>query len=96
MLTYILNSPTGRIKRDIIQKDFQEGGLKMINITCFMTALKVKMDKEVFKSGSKWASILLFSKLDEVLMKCGNWHAMSINCTNKFWNDVVEKEKSYI
>ena len=28
LFTYIWNSPTGRIKREIIQKDFKEGGLK--------------------------------------------------------------------
>ena len=41
----------------------------MTNITCFMTALKSTWIRKIFKSESKWASIL-FSKLDkEVLMQ---------------------------
>jgi hypothetical protein len=36
----IFSSPVHRVKKELLQKDFCEGGLKMINLNLFILALK--------------------------------------------------------
>jgi hypothetical protein len=40
LYTFIWKSSVNRVKKDIMQKEYQEGGLKMINIHSFILALK--------------------------------------------------------
>jgi hypothetical protein len=40
IFTFIWSSPVHRVKKELLQKDFCEGGLKMINLNLFILALK--------------------------------------------------------
>ena len=40
LYTFIWKSSVNRVKKDIMQKEYQERGLKMINIHSFILALK--------------------------------------------------------
>jgi hypothetical protein len=42
LYTFIWKSSVNRVKKDIMQKEYQEGGFKMINIHSFILALKYR------------------------------------------------------
>jgi hypothetical protein len=39
LYTFIWKSSVNRVKKDIVQKEYQEGGLKMVNIYSFILSL---------------------------------------------------------
>jgi hypothetical protein len=48
LYTFIWKSSVNRVKKDIMQKKYQEGGLKMINIHSFILALKSTWIRRLF------------------------------------------------
>ena len=43
-----------RVKKELLQKDFCEGGLKMINLNLFILALKTNWVRKLFRTECKW------------------------------------------
>ena len=87
---FIWNSPVHRIKKEVLYMDYMYGGLKMIDISNFIIALKCTWMKKVFNSECKWLNIL-HSMLDkERLYNLGsNYTTKLLPCkTNNFWYDV--------
>ena len=64
IFTYIWSSPVHRVKKSLLQKDFCEGGLKMINLNLFILALKTTWVRKLFRTEGKWDNIL-FSTINQ-------------------------------
>ena len=90
--SFIWSSPIHRVKREVLQKDYAEGGLKMIDLNMFITALKCTWVRKIFGKEGKWKSILLTMVDLEKVLKLGNGYCM--NCMSKvknnFWQDVFK------
>jgi hypothetical protein len=52
------------ITKELLQKDFSEGGLKMINLNLFILALKTTWVRKLFRTECKWDNIL-FSTINQ-------------------------------
>jgi hypothetical protein len=50
LYTFIWKSSVNRMKKDIMQKEYQEGGLKMINMHSFILALKSTWIRRLFST----------------------------------------------
>jgi type IV secretory pathway VirB4 component len=57
LYTFIWKSSVNRVKKDIMQKEYQEGGLKMINIHSFILALR-KEPSSLTKSLANFTPLL--------------------------------------
>jgi hypothetical protein len=70
LYTFIWKSSVNRVKKDTMQKKYQEGGLKMINIHSFILALKSTWMKRLFFNNCKWQNIFM-SSIDINKLSCG-------------------------
>jgi hypothetical protein len=57
MYRFLWNSKTRKIKKNTVIQDYKYGGLKMIDYTDFISALKIKLDQKTYS---------LKRKLDEI------------------------------
>ena len=71
LYTFIWKSSVNRVKKDIMQKKYQEGGLKMINIHSFILALKSTWIRRLFFNNCKWQNIFM-SSIDINKLSCGS------------------------
>lgn len=90
---FIWQSRVDRIKRDLLMQEYDNGGLKMINLQNYVTALKLTWLRRLIMNDSKYKYMfeLKYSSL-EMLLKRGTEFANSLIATNTnaFWNDVLE------
>ena len=56
---FIWNGPVDRIKREILIKQYCEGGLKMLNVQIFANAIKLTWLRR-FTSNKKWMNVFFF------------------------------------
>ena len=96
---FIWKSSTDKIKRDVIIQDFDQGGLRMINIEKYILALKLGWIRRLVKCDSKYKT--LFESLHgnvEILLKKGDTYIEEIKniCSNKFWSDVLDAWYNFI
>ena len=94
MYNFIWSSPIDRIKRDVLQNDIEDGGLKMINLSAFILALKCTWIRRLFKTDNKWQNVFL-SNVHVELEKfygCGSVYIQKLqqHIKNKFWQDVLK------
>lgn len=90
--TFIWNSPVHRVKIDVLEMNYEDGGLKMININNFIAAMKCTWVRRLYNSNSKWQNIFMsqvdkdkfFSYGDEFIKQ------LKIKTVNRFWQDVLE------
>ena len=72
---FLWNNKPDKIRRDIITRDIESGGLKMVNLEAMIYAQKITWAKKLYKeSNSKWANIA-----------CSFFNTVSINdfmCSN--------------
>ena len=90
---FIWKGKRDRIKRRVLVNDYFKGGLKMLNIHCFVTALKISWIRRVIKAeeNNKWflllqvntPNILQFLKLGTNFVK-----ELVKHIKNRFWKDV--------
>ena len=87
---FIWNGAIDRIKRDVIIKDYQQGGLKMVKVESFMEALKVTWIRRCIQKETKWTKILT-SQYENIMdfSKFGAEFLLSKLrfIDNKFWYD---------
>lgn len=89
---FLWNSGPDRIKRSVIIKDLNVGGLRMININYFIKALKISWLRRVVQS-SQDASWHMLSKIDfQKLFSYGQGYANYRKETidNPFWKDILK------
>jgi hypothetical protein len=60
LYTFIWKSSVNRVKKDIVQKKYQEGGLKMINIHNFRN-INIEIDSQNSKSSFSPGEISVFT-----------------------------------
>ena len=93
LFNYIWNSKIDRIARKYIIRDYDEGGLKMINIEVFIKSLKITWLRRFYQSDSSWAT-LLKSSLPSTFSAYpifGSLFLKSLNLhLNPFWKNVFE------
>ena len=69
-----------------------DGGLKIINIGAFMTALKTTWIRRLITDNNKWIKIISLYIDSEKLYSCGQEYCTNEikNIHNKFWQDVLK------
>ena len=80
-----------RVKKELLQKDFCEGGLKMITLNLFILALKTNWVRKLFRTECKWENILCSTINQEKIFNFDNGYISYIKenvVKNKFWKDV--------
>ena len=83
-----------RIKRKVVMKDYVQGGLKMLNIYCFVSALKLSWIRRIIKAGksSKW--LVLLQGNTSNLIEFFNFGVIYVKNfmknLNPFWKDVFK------
>lgn len=95
---FIWENKPEKIKRDILIQDYGYGGIKMISLPKFFTALKCTWIRRIIKnSESKWAKlskVITNINLDEIY-NCGDYFIdiKQRKIINNFWNDVLQSWK---
>ena len=96
---FIWNNSGDRIKRKITIKDYEDGGLRMIDIFNFVDALKITWIRRLLRNDSqKWSNILSndcpgilnFSQFGIDFIK------LKMNRLNEFWKDVFKAWITFI
>ena len=91
--SFVWNSKTDRIKRDVLIQEYNAGGLKMININNFVSALKISWIRRLITVDSKYKAIfeLVYTKINNLLYRCMEFiNELKMNRNNLFWNHVLE------
>ena len=92
---FLWKSKQDRIKRKVIISDYIKGGLKMLNIHCFVTALKMSWIRRVIKAekDDKWFTLLQTNvpSITQFLNLGVNFAKDLIkHMQNNFWKDVCK------
>ena len=88
---YIWNSKVDRIARKLITRNYNEGGLKMINTLMFIKSLKITWIRRLQQSNSAWATLLncslprWFTAFQVLGVK---FYDEICHLLNSFWKDV--------
>ena len=88
---FIWNGPA-KIKKNVLIKEYIEGGLKMINISAFIRALKITWIRRLILNDGKWSSIIQNDISLKYLINSGSSYILNIMKTvsNPFWLDVLK------
>lgn len=90
LFEFLWNSKIDKIKRNIVVKEFLEGGLKMLHIESFINSLKLTWIRRLYRTTSKW-QVVLKNQVDvHMLANCGiDYIKICLNnFKNTFWTDV--------
>ena len=81
-----------KIKKDVIVKQYAEGGLKMTNLNAFINALKSTWVRRILTSDSKWQEFIKIHLNLKKLMSCNTEFIRETYNTisNEFWKDVLK------
>ena len=70
ILFHFLWSNNVKIKRNVVIKQYWEGGLKMVNLAAFIEALKLTWIRRLLQSDSKWQDFIKFFIKSDKLVGC--------------------------
>ncbi|MCG7878665.1 MAG: reverse transcriptase domain-containing protein [Candidatus Thiodiazotropha endolucinida] len=96
---FIWQSPTDRIKREVMCQDYDNGGLKMVQLSNYINALKISWIRRLIKTNSKYKNLFETANIKVYdLINRGVTFIDEIKrqCTNKFWRDVLDAWKKLI
>ena len=95
---FIWDGKKDKIKRETITKVYEEGGLNMVNITAYVTALKSTWIRKILNSEGIWQNILFQKIQKKFLLKCGVSYIEDciLKVENHFWRDVLYSWKKII
>ena len=95
MFEFLWNNKPDKIKRDTLCADFDEGGLKMIDIKAFIMALKSTWIRKILNSEGIWQNLLFQNVNKAFLLQCGEKYLDEYINKNKnaFWTDVFKAWK---
>ena len=91
--SFVWNSKTDRIKRDVLTQEYNAGVLKMVNINNFVNALKISWIRRLITVDSKYKAIfeLVYTKINNLLHRGIEFiNELKMNRNNLFWNHVLE------
>ena len=89
--TYLWNGKPEKVKREVLCKDYREGGLKMINVINFEKALKLKWLKYnlLHKKQDGFGLVDIdVQNLENITVFGGEWVLKHCKALNPFWKDV--------
>ena len=93
LFRFIWNGKTNKIKKTIVCKSYEDGGLKMVDIHSFLSSLKISWLRRLAENNSSfWATLYPFV---HNLQKFGSdyIHHCSTETKNPFWIDVLKHYK---
>ena len=81
-----------KVKQSVMIKDYNQGGLKMINLEAFVNSLKITWIRRLMTSESKWTEIVKMYVDFSKLPFCGQcfFELVSKKCTNNFWAEAFD------
>ena len=81
-----------KIKKTVVIKKYIEGGLNMITLNAFVSALKSTWIRRLLLNESKWQEIIKIHINLEMLTSCNVEYIQDILSTlnNQFWKDVLK------
>ena len=87
MYEYLWGGPIHRVKRDIMEQSYENGGIKMINLKNFIDSLKITWIRRIIADEKDWYKVFFFNFKTEILFGCGDNYAkgISLNTNNQFW-----------
>ena len=89
MFSFIWNSPIDKIKREVAVQNYDQGGLKILDLNAFINALKSTWIRRYYMGTGKWKLLLSVSVNFDLLTNCGpNYIKNSISKLNDFWKHV--------
>ena len=92
LFCYLWNGKPDKIKRKWITQDYDYGGLRMINLNCFIQSLKLTWMARLLKQGSSlWINVFeqTISPIDKLIKLGPQWcQCLCNSISNKFWVDV--------
>ena len=94
--SFLWNSGPDRIKRKFIVKDIEKGGLRMIQIDSFITALKVTwLRRHILQPDCSWSSLSNIN-MNSIFSKGENYaETKAKELLNPFWKDVLRSWKHF-
>ena len=96
---FIWQSPTDRIKREVLCQDYYNGGLKMVQLKNYINALKIAWIRRLISTNSKYKSLFetIHTSINDLMNRGAAYiDEIQSRCTNKFWWDVLEAWKNFI
>ena len=69
---------TDRIKRDILCKEYTQGGLKMINVEAFINSLKTTWIRRLITYNHKWTKLISLYINLEIFYSCGKEYCTKV------------------
>ena len=98
---FIWGSKIDKIKRNVLKSDYTDGGLKMIDIFNFITALKCSWVRRLIKADTPWVNMFKSyygKKCIERITDFGDDYidVLLSKTTNQFWKDVLTSWKTFV
>ena len=96
---FIWQSSIDRIKREVLCQEYNNGGLKMIQLNNYINALKIGWIRRLIRGNSKYKILFetIHTSINDLLNRGETYiEEIKSNCTNKFWWDVLEAWKKLI
>ena len=93
LFSFIWQSSTDRIKREILMQDYSKGGLKMLNIKNYIVALKTTWIRRLVTKDSKYINIFetQYPKVNDLIIRGAAYiKQWQKGIKNRFWKDVLE------
>ena len=93
---FIWQSSIVRIKREVLCQEYNNGGLKMIQLNNYINALKIGWIRRLIRGNSKYKILFetIHTSINDILNRGETYiEEIKSNCTNKFWWDVLEAWK---
>jgi len=85
---FIWNKRRDKIKRDILIQNYEDGGLKMVNVKKYITSLKVSWIRRLLFSKSSWTTLINKNLPDDYYCLGANFKTLQIQ--NPFWKCVFQ------
>ena len=96
---FIWQSPTDRIKREVLCQEYYKGGLKMVHLDSYINALKITWIRRLISTNSKYKTLFetMHTNINDLINRGSTYiNEIQSRCTNKFWWDVLGAWKKFI
>ena len=79
-----------KVSKSTLCKDFNDGGLKMLNMKEFDKSLKITWIRKLLTTNPDWEEFAIYYKIDRLTLTDINYHKQIKNfIKNPFWKDVA-------
>ena len=90
---FIWNKGNDKVKRSVIMQEYEDGRLRMINITTFIYSMKISWIRRLLRSNSSW-TVLIKNHMKNVSVDAFSvgskvYEILTRDC-NPFWRDVFK------